>query len=114
MTHHSGQPGASSRATGLARVQQRQRRGDGVDREQGALEDAADRRQCADRIAQVQQQAPHEDEVEAAELRRVEVVDTQVAALDARTQGLVRQLGVTTGRRIEWYQGMSPTLTATM
>src|SRR5215211_318009 len=113
MTHHSGQ-GSLQPRNGLAPVQQCQRRGDGVDREQGALEDAADRRQCADRIAQVQQQAPHEDEVEAAELRRVEVVDTQVAALDARTQGLVRQLGVTTGRRIEWYQGMSPTLTATM
>jgi len=113
MTHHSGQ-GSLQPRNGLARVQQRQRRGDRVDREQGPLEDAADGRQCADRVAQVQRQAPHEDEVEAAELRRVEVVDTQVAALDARTQGLVRQLGVTTGRRIEWYQGMSPTLTATM
>ncbi len=53
---------------------------------------STDRLQRADRVAQVQQQAPADDHVELAESFRREVVDVHLYLLHARAQRLSRQL----------------------
>ena len=76
----------------LPRVQQRQQRRDRVDRQQLPLvpQDPEHGGRRADWIAQVEQQAPHEGEVEPAHAVGVQVVHAHVAALDRRAERAVR------------------------
>ena len=62
-----------------------------VEQDQMAAADAPHRLEAAQRVAQHLQHVAHHDEVELADLGRVELVDAQVAQLDARAEQLGRE-----------------------
>ncbi len=87
-------------AAARPRLQRRQQRIDLLGGEEVARADAADRLECRDRVLQMQHQAPADDDVEAADRLRRQVVDAELAALDLRAEQLAGDLEAAAGARL--------------